>query len=72
MAIFFGGIMSKKTPVYSFRVTPLVRKVNKRGGPTDAEMTAGYKKQSDSYAQAGDSSPARKAVIRPTKKKRKM
>ena len=53
--------MSKKTPVFNYRT-----------GPTDAEMNAGYKKQRDSYAQPGDSSPARKAVIRPTKKKRKM
>ena len=39
---------------------------------SEKDMKKGYKKQRDSYPQAGDSSPAPRVTIYPGKKKRKM
>ena len=60
--------MGKKTPVYNYRTTGS----KKKSGPSDAEVDAGYKRQRDSYAKPGDSSPARIPTLTPDKKKRRM
>jgi hypothetical protein len=41
-------------------------------GVSDDEMKRGYKKQSDSYPKAGDSSPVKKMSIEPGKKKKRI
>ena len=56
----------RKTPVFNYR-----RKVTS-AGPSGAEIDAGYKRQRDSYAKPGDSSPARIPTLTPDKKKRRM